>query len=190
MTTGSAWAGSSPWSPAGSQLQETGDGEPAGEAGVASGRQDVVGAGHALVGVGHRRPGSEEERAVLVRWSRYHGGRRPGPRGAPAPGCPSRRRPARDSRPDRWTRSSRRPGDLTRRRSDSCRSIGGHLAARRLDVVTRQAGEVGPCSAWPRRSAATIWVVTVSSAMTATSDGPARTSMPTCPNAWRFASAT
>ena len=42
----------------------------------------------------------------------------------------------------------------------------------------RQAGEVGPCSAWPSRSAATISASAVSSAMTATSEGPASTSMP------------
>ena len=58
------------------------------------------------------------------------------------------------------------------------------------EVVTSAAGESGPCSAWPSRSAATISGSAVSSAMTATSDGPASRSIATRPNSWRFASAT
>ena len=64
------------------------------------------------------------------------------------------------------------------------------LGGQPAEVVTRQAGELGPCSAWASRSAATISAVAVSSAITATSDGPASTSMPTLPYSCRFASAT
>ena len=67
-------------------------------------------------------------------------------------------------------------------RPSSWRSIStSTAAASSAEVVTRQAGELGPCSAWASRSAATISAVAVSSAMTATSDGPASTSMPTFP---------
>ena len=58
------------------------------------------------------------------------------------------------------------------------------------EVVMSTAGEVGPCSAWPSRSAATSSGSALSSAITATSDGPASRSIPTRPNSWRLASAT
>ena len=57
-------------------------------------------------------------------------------------------------------------------------------------VVNSQAGDSWPCSAWPTRSLATISASALSSAITATSDGPAKTSMPTLPNSARLASAT
>ena len=58
------------------------------------------------------------------------------------------------------------------------------------EVVKSHAGDSCPCSAWPTRSEATMAGSAESSAITATSEGPAKTSMPTCPNSMRFASAT
>lgn len=57
-------------------------------------------------------------------------------------------------------------------------------------VVTRIAGESGPCSAWLSRSTATMNASAVSSATTRISVGPATRSIPTSPYSWRFASAT
>ncbi len=53
------------------------------------------------------------------------------------------------------------------------------MLACRAEVVARLAGDVGPCSAWASRSAATMAASAVSSAITATSEGPASTSIPT-----------
>ena len=64
------------------------------------------------------------------------------------------------------------------------------VAASASESVSRIAGEVGPCSAWPRRSAAQRSPSTVSSAMINVSVGPASRSMPTRPKCWRLASAT
>ena len=64
------------------------------------------------------------------------------------------------------------------------------LAATRSLVVTRTAGESGPCSAWESRSTATMNGSASSSAMTRISVGPANRSMPTSPKSWRLASAT
>src|SRR5215217_4052723 len=58
------------------------------------------------------------------------------------------------------------------------------------EVVSRIAGEVGPCSACPKRSAARRRGSAESSAMIRISVGPARRSMPTVPKSCRFASAT
>ena len=58
------------------------------------------------------------------------------------------------------------------------------------ESVSSMAGEVGPCSAWPRRSVAAISASQESSAMIKVSVGPASRSMPTWPNSCRFASAT
>ena len=49
------------------------------------------------------------------------------------------------------------------------------------ELVTKIAGDVGPCSAWPKRSVAHISASTVSSAMTNVSVGPANKSIPTRP---------
>ena len=53
--------------------------------------------------------------------------------------------------------------------------------ASRSEVVSRIAGELGPCSAWPSRSVAQSSASTVSSAMIRVSVGPANKSMPTRP---------
>ena len=62
--------------------------------------------------------------------------------------------------------------------------------AKLSELVIKQAGELYPCSAWPRRSVAHISASTVWSAITIVSVGPAKRSIPTRPNNWRFASAT
>lgn len=80
-----------------------------------------------------------------------------------------------------WSRQAA-PAISAVARPASCFSISrGTSSANRAEVVASDAGEVGPCSAWASRSAATVAASAVSSAITATSDGPASTSMPTCP---------
>src|SRR3984893_1528378 len=74
------------------------------------------------------------------------------------------------------------PGDVGGRHTVSCRSTSAAVACASLsEVVSRIAGEVGPCSAWPKRSVAHISASAVSSAMTRISVGPAKRSMPTRP---------
>ena len=72
----------------------------------------------------------------------------------------------------------------------SCGTRAITLSASARLVVNSHAGDSWPCSAWPTRSLATIPASALSSAMTATSEGPAKTSMPTLPNNARLASAT
>ena len=180
----------------GAGLEELADPEPAGVARGAQGREDVVGADR-LVAVGDRRLG---RRGRASRSCAAAGGstrawpRRPGPRGA-------RRRSGRRARSPRRRRrrprSSRAPP--TRRRATSrgrerlaagARPRSSTASPSARDVVISTAGEVGPCSAWPSRSSATSSGSALSSAMIATSVGPASRSMPTWPNSWRLASAT
>ena len=73
----------------------------------------------------------------------------------------------------------------------SCRSTATITAwPSSAEVVIRAAGEFGPCSACPSRSAATSSASAVWSASTATSEGPASRSIATVPNSCLFASAT
>ena len=82
------------------RLQEAGHREPARVVGAAGGRQHVVGAGHALVGVGDGAPRAEEERAVVAQRGRGSSRRRRrSPRGARGRGRPSVRRRSRGRRP-------------------------------------------------------------------------------------------
>ena len=57
-------------------------------------------------------------------------------------------------------------------------------------LVTKTAGELYPCSAWPSKSVAHNSASTVSSAITMVSVGPANKSIPTRPNNCLLASAT
>ena len=58
------------------------------------------------------------------------------------------------------------------------------------EVVKSQPGDSCPCSICPTKSIATTSGSAFSSAITATSDGPANTSMPTSPKRVLLASAT
>ena len=77
------------------------------------------------------------------------------------------------------------------RESDaSCRSTAPATAATSGSCHVMSTADPGLCSAWAMRSAATKAGFAVSSASTITSLGPAMESMPTVPNARRFAKAT
>ena len=71
---------------------------------------------------------------------------------------------------------SRRSAVARRRRTSASTA-----SASASSGVTSRAGESGPCSAWVRRSAATVAGSAVASASTRPSDGPAGRSMPTSP---------
>jgi hypothetical protein len=63
-------------------------------------------------------------------------------------------------------------------------------SASSTESVTSTDADVGPCSAWLSRSAATSTGSAVASATTITSLGPASASMPTAPRRSRFAAVT
>ena len=179
----------------GAGLEELADPQAAGVAGRAQRRQHVVRADR-LVAVGDRRlagRGTASRSCAGGRGTRRAGPRRPGPRGARARSSSATRIASSWSSTtttEPWSRhAGRRP-----------RAWASVAAARRRwrapprrasrEVVISSDGDVGPCSAWPSRSAATSSGSAVSSAMTATSVGPATRSIPTVPKSWRLASAT
>ena len=84
-----------------------------------------------------------------------------------------------------------RRGSSRRAARSSCRSTAASTAsANAASVVTRIAGESGPCSAWVMRSAATRRGSAGGAARTMPSDGPAGRSMPTSPQTSILAAVT
>ena len=161
--------------------------------GQAAGRQDVVRAGGVVAGrLGRPRP--DEQRAGVADAGR---------RSARA----ARRRPtgarrvvvderdggvevgARTIRP--WSREGRARMSAARRVGEQARRPRRSTAsAKAASVVTRMAGESGPCSAWVMRSAATRSGSAGGAARTMPSDGPAGRSMPTSPQTSILAAVT
>ncbi len=134
------------------------------------------------------------------RASRHGGdGRRPPRRRRPRPSGARARRRSRS----RWPPLGRAPARPARRCPGCARGspgaprppAAGRSPPRRDrrtpgSVVTRMAGESGPCSAWLSRSAATCSGSAVASARTMTSDGPAGRSIPTSPKTSSLAAVT
>ncbi len=158
-----------------------------------AGREDVVGAGRVVTG-GLGRPGPDEDRSGMA-----------------DPTGDARRRPGRRREVLRRVGVDERDGgrEVRRERDPAVGREGGRArisrrsrrgsrvaisrstaSARAGLVVTRIAGESGPCSAWVTRSAATMTGSAASSARTIPSDGPAGRSIPTRPATSSFAAVT
>ena len=171
-------------------LAEGVDAQRAREPRRARGREHVVHAGEVVAERGGRIVADEDRPCVADLVDERLGVRRTRARGARVrgrrPRCAPRRR-RRRARCCRWWRGSRRCSARRARRRAARRPPRSTASATASSHVTRTAAPPGPCSAWARRSAATQRGSAVSSATIATSDGPAKPSIPTTPATSRFA---